>query len=100
MIAPKAPSASLSPIGCWTTRCPTSPRSRTSSRLRADPTRLEYGPRANRIRLVRDHQISFRLTPVQYDQVAAAAKVVGLKPAQLARMLTLRGVAQVLREDG
>jgi hypothetical protein len=55
-------------------------------------------PAATRARLSRDHQVSFRLTPAQYAEVQEAGNMLGLKPAQLARMLTLRGVAQVLAE--
>jgi hypothetical protein len=56
-------------------------------------------PDARKTRLGRDHQISFRLSPAQYGQIIDAAKTLGLKPAQLARMLTLRGVTQILSED-
>jgi hypothetical protein len=56
-------------------------------------------PNARKARLSRHHQVSFRLTPGQYSQTVDAANALGLKPAQLARLLTLRGVAQVLAED-
>ena len=48
----------------------------------------------------RQRQVAFRLYRPQYDDLDKAAKKLGLKPAQLARLLTLRGVAQVLAEAG
>jgi hypothetical protein len=46
-------------------------------------------------------QVNFRLSRRQHELVKEAADLVGLKPGQLARVLTLRGVGQVLAEhDG
>jgi hypothetical protein len=45
-----------------------------------------------------ERQVAFRLRAEQYDDLVEAAHIVGLKPAQLARMMTVRGVAQVLHE--
>jgi len=44
------------------------------------------------------HQVNFRLHPVQYEKLVDAAEFLGMKPSQLARFLTLRGVSQVLAE--
>lgn len=42
-------------------------------------------------------QLNVKLSDEQYDAVARAAKRNGLRPTQLARMLVLRGVAQIER---
>src|SRR4051812_13559883 len=52
-------------------------------------------PRAPRSRY---RQVNFRLLIDQHDELGEAAKVLAMKPAQLARLLTIRGVAQVLAE--
>ena len=43
-------------------------------------------------------QINFRLTREQHARLSEAAELLGMKPGQLARLLTVRGVAQVLAE--
>lgn len=56
-------------------------------------------PRASRERRRRySRQIGFRLTPDEHADLARAAETLSLRPAQVARMLVVRGVHQVLRE--
>lgn len=43
-------------------------------------------------------QVNFRLSPADHQRLADAAELLGLKVAQLARLLALRGVAQILEE--
>jgi hypothetical protein len=51
-----------------------------------------------RPRTTRPRQVNFRLAATQYDDLVAVADLLGLRPAQTARLLTTRGVQQVLRE--
>ena len=43
-------------------------------------------------------QVSFRITDEDHARLAHASELVGLRPAQLARLLVLRGAAGLLRE--
>lgn len=44
-------------------------------------------------------QINFRISATQHERLAEAARRIGAKPGQLARMLTLRGVEHMLWEE-
>jgi len=44
-------------------------------------------------------QVGFRISTTQHERLAEAARRVGAKPGQLARMLTLRGVEHMLWEE-
>ena len=44
-------------------------------------------------------QVNFRISTTQHERLAEAARRVGVKPGQLARMLTLRGVEHMLWEE-
>ncbi len=46
----------------------------------------------------RVQQLNFRLTAGEHADLLRAADILGLRPTQVARLLTLRGVNQVLRE--
>jgi hypothetical protein len=46
----------------------------------------------------RRRQVNFRLGHAQYDQLADAAKLMSMRPTQLASLLVVRGVDQILRE--
>jgi hypothetical protein len=46
----------------------------------------------------RYQQVNFRLLRGQHERLCEAAAMLGMKPTQLARTLTLRGVAQVIAE--
>lgn len=43
-------------------------------------------------------QVGFRLGPTEHERLAQAARLHGVRPATLARMLTVRGVEAALRE--
>jgi hypothetical protein len=54
--------------------------------------------RLKRSRAGRIRQLNFRLTAAEHADLLRAADILGLRPTQVARMLTMRGVNQVLRE--
>jgi hypothetical protein len=43
--------------------------------------------------------VNFRLGPQSYDLLARAATLLGCRPAELARVLTMRGVNRMLAEQ-
>lgn len=43
-------------------------------------------------------QVNFRLAPPEYEELERAAKLLSMRPSAAARLLTVRGVQQVLRE--
>ncbi len=53
-------------------------------------------PAAGELR--RPRQVNFRLLPGEHAALARAAAILGTRPGQLARMLTLNGVRRVLAE--
>jgi hypothetical protein len=54
----------------------------------------EIGPAPTR----RRRQVNFRLRAAQYDDLAEAAELMNMRPTQLAGLLVVRGVDQILRE--
>ena len=48
----------------------------------------------------RRRQVNFRLGPGEHDDLLRAAATVGLRPAQFARLMTVRGAGATLRQLG
>ena len=44
-------------------------------------------------------QVNFRISAAQHERLAQAAQRIGVKPTQLARLLTMRGVEHMLWEE-
>jgi hypothetical protein len=53
-------------------------------------------PRALKPRRRETRQVSFRLSPAEYEELDRAARLYAVSGARLARMLTMRGVRRVL----
>jgi hypothetical protein len=43
-------------------------------------------------------QVNIRLPPARYEDLCEAASIIGMRPTALVRMLTIRGVTQILAE--
>ena len=56
-------------------------------------------PMVDRAEVGASRQVNFRLSPAQHARLAQAVESVGARPAELARLLTMRGVEQMRWEE-
>jgi hypothetical protein len=70
-------------------------RAKAARTVVAFPTPL---PGATVPKRTRYKQVNIRLPPARYEDLCEAATIIGMKPTALVRLLTIRGVTQMLAE--